>query len=105
MKIIEFYQTKVGKEPCREWLDSFDGVIRRKILAYITRIAGGAAKKSIRALGDGIFEIKIDHGPGFRVYFSEIGNVLILLLVGDDKHSQFRYIQQAKDYRRTYKKK
>ena len=105
MKKVEFYQTATGKQPCREWLDSLEVSIRRKVLAYITRVAGGGSKKNIRALGDGIFEVKVDHGPGFRVYFAEVGTVLILLLVGGDKSSQFRDIQQAKDYWRTYEKK
>lgn len=105
MKTIEFYETKTGKEPCREWLDSLESTARRKVLAYVTRVAGGGAKRNIRALGDGVFEIKVDYGPGFRVYFAEVGNVLILLLVGGDKSTQFRDIQQAKDYWRAYEKK
>lgn len=105
MRQIEFYQTTSGKEPCRDWLDSLEATTRRKVLAYVTRVAGGGAKRNVRPLGDGVFEIKVDYGPGFRVYFAEVGNVLILLLVGGDKSTQFRDIQQAKDYWRAYEKK
>ena len=98
MKRIEYYQTPEGKEPCREWLNQLDKTAQSRIDAYIKRAALGAAKNNIRSLGDGIFEIKIDHGPGFRVYFGEVGNVIILLLLGGDKSSQFRDIRKAKDF-------
>lgn len=102
MKRIEYYQTAEGKEPCREWLNKLDKTAQAKVDAYIKRTALGAAKKNIRSLGDGIFEIKIDYGPGFRVYFGEVGKMIILLLLGGDKNSQFRDIQRAKDYWRNY---
>lgn len=102
MKRIEYYQTRAGQEPCREWLNQLDKTAQFKIDAYIKRAALGAAKKNTRSLGDGIFEIKIDSGPGYRVYFGEVGNVIILLLLGGDKGSQFRDIRQAKDYWRDY---
>ena len=91
--------------PCQDWLDSLESTTRRKVLAYITRVAGGGAKKNVRALGDGVFEIKVDHGPGYRLYFAEVGTVLLLLLVGGDKGTQFRDIQEAKVCWRDYEKK
>ena len=102
MKRIEYYQTRSGEEPCREWLNRLDKTAQSKIDAYIKRTTLGAAKKNIRSLGDGIFEIKIDFGPGFRVYFGEVGNLIILLLLGGDKSSQFRDIRKAKDYWRDH---
>ena len=50
----------------------------------------GGAKKNIKALGDRVFEIKVNYGPGYRVYFGELDNVIILLLSGGDKSSQKR---------------
>ena len=102
MKRVEYFQTSTGREPCKEWLYGLDRVTLYKINAFIDRVAQGAAKKNIRSLGDGVFEIKIDYGPGYRVYFGEVRNVIILLLVGGDKKSQFRDIWQAKDYWREY---
>ncbi|MBI3534455.1 MAG: type II toxin-antitoxin system RelE/ParE family toxin [Deltaproteobacteria bacterium] len=102
MKQIDYYKMASGREPCRDWLNSLDMNIQQKIYAYIVRAAQNAAKKNIRTLGDGIFEIKINTGSGYRVYFGNIRNVIILLLVGGDKNSQFRDIMKAKEYWREY---
>lgn len=102
MKQVQYYKTEGGKQPVQDWLAELDKVSRRKVLSSIERLALGAAKKNIRALGDGVFEIKIDYGPGFRVYFGETGKVMVVLLVGGDKSTQFRDIQKAKEYWRDY---
>jgi putative addiction module killer protein len=83
-------------------LQRLDKTAQFKIDAYIKRTAMGAAKKNIRSLGDGVFEIKIDHGPGYRVYFGEVGGSIVLLLLGGDKSSQFTDIRKAKDFWRNY---
>lgn len=61
--------------------------------------------KNVRALKGGVFEIKIDRGPGYRVYFGEDGKFLILLLIGGDKGSQDQDIKKAKEYWRLYAQK
>ncbi len=105
MKTVKMLQLPGGKEPYREWYEKLDGTTRRKVSAFVERVSLGGAKKNIKELGDGVFEIKIDHGPGYRVYFAEKRNVLILLLLGGDKSTQFRDIQQAKKYWREYEPK
>ncbi len=102
MKRIEFYQTVTGREPAREWLNDLSEISQAKVRAYIDRAALGGAKKNIRSLGDGIFEIKVDFGPGYRVYFGQIGNVMILLLLGGDKGTQFHDIHRAREYWRIH---
>jgi putative addiction module killer protein len=74
---------------------------RVKIRAYIDRVALGGSKKNRRSLGDGLNEIKIDDGPGFRVYVGLIGNDVMLLLGGGDKSSQARDIEKAHEYWRN----
>ena len=71
---------------------------------FIQRVAQGGAKKSVRNLKDGVFEIKIPHGPGLRVYFGEEGERIILLLIGGDKGSQKRDVKKAKEYWSDYGK-
>jgi len=79
-----------------------DTTTRQKVSVYLERVAMGGAKRNIRSVGDGVFEVKIDYGPGYRVYFGEEGKTIILLLLGGDKASQFRDIRQAKEYWRSY---
>jgi putative addiction module killer protein len=55
-----------------------------------------------RALGGGVIELKIDWGPGYRVYVGKIGNTLILLLCGGDKRTQQQDIELAKIYLKEY---
>ena len=73
-----------------------------RIDVYIKRVASGGSKNNIKSLGDGVFEIKINYGPGFRVYFGEVQNAIILLLLGGDKSSQKRDIIKAKSYWRQF---
>lgn len=58
-----------------------------------------------KAVGEGVFELRIDHGPGYRVYFARADDVLILLLCGGDKSTQSRDIRQAIGYWQDYKKR
>lgn len=102
MKQIEELVLPSGESPYGDWIERLDSRARARIEVYVDRVASGGAKRNIRLLGDGVFEIKIDAGPGYRVYFGELGGVLILLLLGGDKGSQDRDIAQAKMYWRTY---
>jgi putative addiction module killer protein len=80
-----------------EWLESLrDRQARSKILARITRAQAGNLG-STKALGGKVAEMKIDHGPGYRVYFTRRGNMTILLLGGGDKGTQDADIQAAKN--------
>lgn len=98
MKRIEMFQLANGLVPFEDWILNLPEATRGRIYNYITRVAAGGSKKNIRSLGDGVFEIKIDHGPGYRVYFGEIENVIILLLLGGDKSTQRKDILMAKEY-------
>ena len=102
MKDIEYYETPSGKKPAREWLFGLTEDIQGRILRRIDKLAQGGGKKNIKPLGGGVFELKIDMGPGFRLYFGEKGRSLIILLLGGDKSTQKRDIEKAKDYWRQY---
>ena len=78
----------------RSWIDGLrDGRGRARILVRIDRLAHGNAG-DYRALKGGIVELKIDTGPGYRVYYVQRGSVL-LLLAGGDKSSQTKDIARA----------
>lgn len=102
MKKIERYTTQDGKIPYRDWIESLDLVTQARVFAYVDRVASGGARKNIKPVGIGVYEIKLDFGPGYRVYFAEVGKVVLLLLVGGDKSTQKKDIRTAIEYWRDY---
>lgn len=102
MRLVVYYATETGREPCRDWLNGLEPTDQAGIYAYIDRLVMGAAKKNVKSVGAGVFEIKIARGPGYRVYFGRVGLKIILLLLGGDKSSQKRDIRIAKKFWRDY---
>lgn len=79
------------------WLSSLrDRQARTRILVRIDRLAGGNPG-DVRLVGSGISEMRIDYGPGYRVYFAQQGHALVVLLCGGDKRTQSADIKRAID--------
>ena len=79
----------------RDWLDGLDDRAgRARILVRVDRLIGGNPGQH-RNLTDGVSELKIDFGPGYRVYYSQRGTRLLLLLIGGDKSTQQKDIATA----------
>ncbi|MFN7055611.1 type II toxin-antitoxin system RelE/ParE family toxin [Hyphomonas sp.] len=79
-----------------KWLSGLrDRQARARILTRIRRMEGGNPGQ-VEAVGEGVSEMKIDHGPGYRVYFVHQGKLVVILLCGGDKGSQDRDIETAK---------
>ncbi len=72
-----------------------DNRARMRIQVRIDRMAEGQFG-DVKAIGEGLSEIRIDYGPGYRVYFMQQGRQLVILLCGGDKSSQTRDIKQAR---------
>jgi putative addiction module killer protein len=82
-------------EAYRDWIDSLkDRTGRARVQVRVDRLAHGNPG-NFRALTEGVIELKIDVGPGYRVYYTERAGVLIILLAGGDKSSQTKDIQRA----------
>ena len=82
-------------ETFAKWIDGLDDIkARAKILVRIERLLAGNPG-DVKPVGEGVSELRIDYGPGYRVYFKKIGQVVVILLAGGDKHSQNRDIKTA----------
>ncbi len=100
---LHYYQTSVGRRPFTEWLNGLnDRQARTKIEARLARVAVGNLG-DVETVGEGVMEMRIDWGPGYRVYFYRLGQVIILLLCGGDKRTQQKDIRRAKAYFEDYK--
>jgi putative addiction module killer protein len=97
-RILRNYVTASGKVPFEEWINSLkDSVARHRIRTRLDRVEKGNFGV-YRSVGDEVFELKLDFGPGYRIYFAEEGDVLVILLCGGDKSTQVKDINTAKKY-------
>lgn len=94
-----------GKQPFRTWLDGIrDQRAVRKIEARVARVRLGNFGDS-KPVGEGVIELRIDYGPGYRAYFGRDGDTIVVLLCGGDKGTQDKDIELAKQYWKEYKEK
>ena len=99
---IRFLILDSGRCPFQEWLEAFRDIKARAIVrTRIDRVSLGNFG-NCRDLRSGLWELKIDFGPGYRVYFGKMGNQVVLLLTGGDKSSHVRDIITAKEYWRSF---
>lgn len=101
---IRRYTTADGRDVFGEWLANLaDLKARARIAVRIDRLAGGNSGDS-KSIGEGIHELRVDWGPGYRVYYGIIESACVLLLCGGDKRKQSADIKKAracwKDYKR-----
>ncbi len=95
---IVIYQTETRKEPYTEWTIGLDTMAMARIDARITRVRETGNFGTCEPVGDGVFELKFDFGPGYRVYFAYKAKNCLMLLCGGYKKSQQRDIDKAKKY-------
>ncbi len=102
---INRYITPDGKIPILEWTASLrDLRAKSKISQRLDRLQTGNLG-DYKFVGDGVYELRIDYGGGYRIYFGQVGSVVILLLCGGDKSSQNKDIRKAKEYWRDYEQR
>jgi putative addiction module killer protein len=99
------YVTDSGKDVFGEWLAALkDARARAKIAARVARLAAGNFG-DCKALRDGVWELRIDWGPGYRVYYAVLEETSVLLLCGGDKRKQTADIKRAIEYMNDYKRR
>ena len=101
---IEEYVTEEGNSPFAEWFDGLDVQAANKVHTYLTRIEQGNTA-SLKPIKGAFQEIRIDWGPGYRVYAGKDGDTLIILLGGGTKQRQQRDIDKAGQLWEEYKKR
>lgn len=102
MELVAYIDSE-GRKPFSDWLLALaDRNASKRILARLARIEAGNLG-DCKPLRDGVQELRIDYGPGYRVYLSRQGPVIVLLLCGSDKSNQDRAIRRAIDYLNDWK--
>ena len=104
-KELQIYVEEDGQAPFSEWLASLRDIkARAKIRVRLDRVGLGNLG-DCHGVGDGVQELRIDYGPGYRVYFGQVGSTIVLLLCGGDKSIQAKDIEQAKRYWSEYRRR
>ena len=105
---VDYYRNPEGKAPFKDWLEALRDVNdvngRAKIRVRLDRARLGNLGDH-KPVDEGVWELRIDYGPGYRVYFAKEGNRLILLLIGGDKGAQKRDIALAASYLQDHRRR
>jgi putative addiction module killer protein len=89
--MIEIRKTEIFTK----WLDDLNDIrARARILVRIERLAAGNPG-DVKSVGEGVSELRIDYGPGYRVYYKKQGQKVVILLAGGDKNTQAKDIKTA----------
>jgi putative addiction module killer protein len=100
---VRQYIDELGRNWFERWLEGLDGAVRARITVYLDRLERGSfsAVKGVR----GIFELRLDFGPGYRIYFGKDGETLVILLAGGTKRRQQDDIAHAQTLWQEYKRR
>jgi len=97
MKIIEYLKLENGKSPIIDWLNGLDKTTFLRISKRLIRIQEGNYGDCKKLANNELSEIRFDFGKGYRIYYVELDNVLLLLVNGGDKSTQAKDIQNAQN--------
>ncbi len=86
------------------WFDALNAVAAAKVTVALGRLEAGNLS-NVKGVGGGVFEYRIDFGPGYRVYFGRDGETLVILLVGGTKRRQQRDIDTARSLWQQYRRR
>ncbi len=101
---IEEYLCTDESSPFAEWFEGLNTQAALKVNTYLTRIGNGNFS-TVKGVGAGVYECRIDWAAGYRVYFGKDGEKLVILLGGGTKKRQSKDIDAAKNYWKEYKQR
>lgn len=101
--IVE-YEDESGRRPFERWFDKLNATAAAKVTTALARIEQGNFS-NVEGAGGGIYEYKINFGPGYRIYFGKDGATLVILLAGGVKKRQQADIEKAKALWSEYKRR
>ena len=101
IELVQYTDAR-GRVPFEQWLQSLDPGVRVRVLSATVRLGAGNLS-STKSVGQGVLELRMDFGPGYRVYFGRDGAALILLLGGGTKRRQQKDIAAAQTLWSEYK--
>ena len=99
---VREYTDPHGRSPFQQWFEDLDARAAAKVTVALARLAQGNVS-NVKGVGGGALELRIDYGPGYRVYFGKDGAHLVILLGGGTKKRQNRDIRTAQDLWTVYK--
>ena len=98
---VRLYLARNGKAPFEHWPEGLKDSTARARIKRVNRLRLGNFGDS-KPVGQGVFELRLDFGPGYRIYFGRASNTVLLLLCGGSKKSQRADIEQGKRYWNDY---
>lgn len=101
---VREYLGAEGRSPFGRWFKSLNVQAASKVATALERIADGNLS-SVKSVGAGVLEYKIDFGPGYRIYFGRDGDRIVILLAGGSKARQKQDISNAKKYWDDYRER
>jgi putative addiction module killer protein len=101
---IQEYVSNENESPFRQWFDDLDAQAAAIVTTAIGRLGDGNTS-NVKPIGEGAAELRIDRGPGYRIYFGWDGKVLVILLGGGTKRRQQNDIEAALRRWRDYKRR
>jgi putative addiction module killer protein len=95
VRVLEYVDAE-GRSPYGTWFDGLNASAAAKVAAAVYQLAAGN-RSNTKGVGSGVFERKIDFGPGYRIYFAKDGDSVVILLGGSTKQRQQLAIETAKE--------
>jgi len=101
---VRQYIDRLGRNPFERWFEGLDDYVQARITVALGRVERGNFSAA-KGVGAGVFELRLDFGPGYRVYFGKDGETLVILLGGGTKKRQQADIEEAQALWHEYKKR